>query len=134
MSHRFAMPKGAYPEPLPIYPGEVKGNELIVPVWLEDYDRGYHPTVQDIYEPGARMKDDGTFDVLWTWLRRERVFTRPLHYDRDGKEFRCEECEAYWSRYPERKTEILKEREGSFITAVREQVEAMERRNDVEPR
>ncbi len=100
-----------YPPPRPEIPESeqrILGRQLIVPVAFDDYDRGYNPSVEDIYEPAVRFTRHGfnrtdRVEYLWRWKRRVRTFVKPIpHGD-------CEECAKYHAEFPNMPDEILLE-------------------------
>lgn len=100
-----------YPKPKKYLLEPVKGGHTyLVPVALEGYDRGYEALVRDHYEiETTYYAIDGKkyFVNQWKFKDRLRVWTRPLHYDHNGKSYRCEECERYWAEEPSRPDEVL---------------------------
>jgi len=74
--------------------------------------KGYHPMVQDHYEVLSRYVDDRYGINQWLFKERVRVYSKVLHYDTNGKAFRCPECEQHWKKWPDgRPDEVLLRRE-----------------------
>lgn len=104
-----------YPAPQLYRLDPVRGAKFIVPIALEGYDRGYNPMVQDHYEVESRWICDGGREYglnQWLFKERVRVYSKVRHYDFNGKEFRCPECELHWKKWPDgRPDEVLLRRE-----------------------
>ncbi len=90
-----------YPDPPMHVLHPIQGRWLIKPVALEDYDRGYNPMVEDVYEvmttwhPHSAGADGGVYLNQWLFEKRVRVFSKPMHVD-NGKRYRCKACERYY--------------------------------------
>ncbi len=88
---------------------ELGGTHYIVPIELGDYFEGYVSTVQDVYVADFWRVHGSEWQKQWKFIRRERVFHKPMHYDLNGKTYRCERCEAFWKITPYKSTEIIYE-------------------------
>lgn len=95
------------PPPKETLDDPVVGLKRIVPVALEDYFEGYNSMVQDEYQPYRMPCPVNGMKWQWHFVRRVRVFTKPLHYNIDGKSQKCERCEAWWKFVPNKPDEIL---------------------------
>jgi len=92
---------------LPLKPGAIHGRWYIVPIALLGYSEGYNSSVEDIYEM-AYLFDDGVLNPSsWQWQKRVQKFTKPLHYDYNGKPLRCEECEKWHKLIPNLEDRVM---------------------------
>lgn len=70
--------------------------------------RGYICYIQDVYEPGYRMNDDGTFERIWTFRHRTESWLKNDHVGRGSDD--CEICKKYkkfWKKYKQPKDKII---------------------------
>ena len=70
--------------------------------------RGYVCYIDDIYEPGYRMNDDGVSERIWVFKHRTESWTRNSHMGEGSHD--CEICKKYkkfWNKYKCPKNKII---------------------------